>query len=151
MFLKKLLAQSHCTQMIQLAKMNNSAEVPWNLFITTNTIKCSICSTWSENSNLCFEFFVSGSQSNSTLVLEKKSPVIRRKGESQNRGKKKTNLLESKICLFFEKFGLLCFLVTSVLWFVFFPYYRRSFHSAFLTQTNHFYHSIVNTWQVMWL
>ena len=33
---------------------------------------------------------------------------------------------ESKKCSFFEEFGVLCFLPTSVLRFAFLPYYQRS-------------------------
>ena len=33
---------------------------------------------------------------------------------------------EGKKCLFFGKFGVLCFLVTSVLKFALLPYYRRN-------------------------
>ena len=64
----------------------------------------------------------------------------RQKGESQNRGNerkkaRKTNISDEQISIsypliytpstFFGKFGVLCFLVTSVLKFAFLPYYRR--------------------------
>ena len=73
--------------------------------------------------------------------------VIRQKGESQNGGNKKKKqstpnfpkkqlfptpdmhtfvcVSRGKKCSFFGKFGVLCFLVTSVLKFAFLPYYRR--------------------------
>ena len=80
----------------------------------------------------------------STLI----SSVLRQNGKSQNRGNKETKhakfsektnisypLIRSRTCAyygirnfrFFRKFYVLCFLVTSVLRFAFFPYYRRYF------------------------
>ena len=54
------------------------------------------------------------------------SSVVRQKGESQNGGNKKTkHILGGKKCLFSEKIGKLCFLVTSVLRFALLLYYRR--------------------------
>ena len=48
------------------------------------------------------------------------SSVTRQNWESQNGGNKKTKKFS-----FFGKFGILCFLVTSILRFAFLPYYRR--------------------------
>ena len=73
-----------------------------------------------------------------------KSLVVREKGESQNGCYKKTNHVKisekwtflpldthtwvyvtgGKKCLFFRKFGMLCFLVTPVLRFILLPYCR---------------------------
>ena len=62
-----------------------------------------------------------------------KTSVIRQKDESQNGGNKKTKhakfsekrtFLTSRKCSFFGKFGMLCFLVTSVLRFPLLPYYQ---------------------------
>ena len=80
------------------------------------------------------------------------SLVIRQKGEPQNGCLKKTNLVKfsenehflppdththvcvsgGKKCLFFGKFGVLCFLETTVLRFVLLPYYRRLKNPVFL-------------------
>ena len=72
------------------------------------------------------------------IVTQILKTVIRQKGETQNWGNKKTKhtkfpkseyflppdthtyVSESKKCLFLGKFGMLCFLVTSVLRFFFF-------------------------------
>ena len=63
------------------------------------------------------------------------SLVIGQKSESQNGGNNKTKhvkfsrvrvRIKGKICSFFGKFGVLCFLVTFVLRFALFLYYRRN-------------------------
>ena len=77
--------------------------------------------------------------------------VIRQKGESQNRDKKKseyakfsekqtflTPLIRTRTkCSFFGKFGVLCFVI-SVLRFVLLPYYQRInlIHRASTIQTH---------------
>ena len=53
-------------------------------------------------------------------ILFNISSVIRQKGESRT-----CAYLEGKNCSFFEKFGVLCFLVTSVLRFALLRYHRR--------------------------
>ena len=53
-------------------------------------------------------------------ILFNISSVIRQKGESRTCAH-----LEGKKCSFFEKFGVLCFLVTSVLRFALSRYHRR--------------------------
>ena len=67
------------------------------------------------------------------------SSVIRQKGESQNGCFKKTKHAK---CLFFGKFGVLCFLEKPVLRFALLPYYRlfnlfhfciHTLHSALIT------------------
>ena len=50
------------------------------------------------------------------------SSAIRQKGESQNGGNKKAKHAKFS---FFRKFGVLCFLVTSVLRFALLSYYRQ--------------------------
>ena len=80
-----------------------------------------------------------------TLFLIKVS-VLRQKGQSQNGSSKKTNHAKfsknrtsftpwyahvvcvsgGKKCLFLRKFGVLCFLFTSVLVFTFLLYYRQN-------------------------
>ena len=56
-------------------------------------------------------------------------------GESQNGGNKKAKHAK---CFFSGKFGVLCFLVTSVLRFAFLPYYRLLKYHQF-----HYYHKAV--------
>ena len=57
------------------------------------------------------------------------SPVIRQKDESQNEYFKKTKPTKfCKKCLFFGKFGVLCFLETPVLRFALLAYYRHLFN-----------------------
>ena len=81
---------------------------------------------------------------------ESNSSVIKRKGEPQIRCYKKrkhaiffrkTNMraharvrIKGKKCSLFEKFGVLCFLLTPVLRFALLPYYRR-----ILTLLHHFH------------
>ena len=62
------------------------------------------------------------------VILTIISSVIRQKDEFQNGDNEKANetkLLGGKKCSFFGKFGLLCFLLTSVLRFALLPYDRR--------------------------
>ena len=66
--------------------------------------------------------------------------VIKQKGESQNGGNQKAKhakFSEKRTfftsCSFFGKFGVLWFLVTSVLRFAFWPYYRRTDYLTLLT------------------
>ena len=77
-----------------------------------------------------------------TLVHNNSSSLIRQKGESQNGRFKKTRhvkflekrtfltpwydvcVSEGEKCLLLGKFGVLCFLNTSFLWFTLLPYYR---------------------------
>ena len=80
--------------------------------------------------------------------------VIRQKGKSQNRWFKKTKLAKlpekqtfitlwyahicviqrDKKCLFFGKFGILCFLETCILRFALLPYYRQKYVLQYLTR-----------------
>ena len=91
-----------------------------------------------------------------------KSSLVKQKGKSQSGDNKKTkhNKFSKKrtfltpwyahvrVCTcayqgvknvrFFGKFGVLCILVTSPLWFAFFPYYRRNLlsHAFFLPKSS---------------
>ena len=94
-------------------------------------------------SNNCFLI----ARSDMSITLDEiYSSVIREKGESQNGGNKQKKHAESfkngyfstpwyartgagcKKCLFFGKFGVLCFIVTSVLIFSLLLYYRRIYN-----------------------